>query len=70
MTASTSTVVDLRTLDGRIARALAGLRLARAASARSGNPNNLGAEARAEIELNALLDDRYAVVHRASTPRA
>jgi hypothetical protein len=70
MTASMSTVIDLEDLDRRIARALAVLRLARVASARRSNPKNLDSEALAESQLNALLEFRYTVVHRSSTPLA
>jgi hypothetical protein len=68
MTASTPTGIDLGALDARIARALAALRLARVASARRGSPEYREAEARAETELNALLEYRHTVVHRPAGP--
>ena len=63
MTASLPTETELLALDQRITHALATLRLARVVRARRHSPADRDAEARAETELNALLDYRHAVVH-------
>jgi hypothetical protein len=70
MTASMPIVRDLMDLDGRIAQALAILRIARVASARRNSTRNVDAEARAETDLNALLEYRHILVRRSSTPLA
>jgi hypothetical protein len=59
---SLSPARDLAWLDGRIAGALGALRLARVASARGPTAGSLLVEARAEADLNDLLEHRLAVV--------
>lgn len=57
-------------LDDRITRALASLRQARQLAGRHPTPDMLGAEARAEENLNALLDYRSALRQRAGSAGA
>jgi hypothetical protein len=64
MTAPAPTRPGLTTLDSRISQALAALRLARTARARSKTADRIRAEERAEADLNALLDYRYVVQER------
>ena len=56
-------------LDQRIARALTALRLARATSTRTATPRDEAGAARAEANLNALLEYRYRAQQRAVTAR-
>ena len=70
MTASVPTEIELLALDRRITRALAVLRLARVVCARRHSPADRDAEARAETELNALLEYRHTVVHRPAAARS
>ena len=51
-------------LDGLIVRALADLRLARRACARTNSREDLARRERAEADLNALLEYRSAALHR------
>jgi len=62
MTAFTPTPAGLTTLDTRITQALTALRLARLACAKSRDA--AFTEERAEADLNALLDYRYAAQRR------
>jgi hypothetical protein len=64
MTAPVLTGPDLPVLDGLLVQALADLRSARARSARCSNQESLLAQARAESNLNALLDYRSAAARR------
>jgi hypothetical protein len=64
MTAPAPTRTDLTVLDQQIVRALVALRLARLASARTSSPRDLDAEARAEANLNTLLEYRHAARRR------
>jgi hypothetical protein len=60
MTAPARTVPDLAAVDRHIAEALAGLRLARAATTRSRNTDTTRVEENTESHLNGLLEWRYA----------
>jgi hypothetical protein len=60
MTAPVRTAPDLAALDRHIAEALAGLRVARAATTRSRNTETIRVEEDAESLLNGLLEFRYA----------
>jgi hypothetical protein len=62
MTAFTPTPAGLTTLDMRITQALTALRLARLAGGKSRDA--AFTEERAEADLNALLDYRYAAQRR------
>ena len=64
MTAPTRVPPDFATLDRHITDALAVLRLARAVSTRSRNPESIRAEEHAESQLNGLLDCRHAAQRR------
>jgi hypothetical protein len=64
MTAPTRHLPDFATLDRHIADALAGLRLARAASSRSRNSESIRAEDDAESRLNGLLECRQRAQRR------
>ena len=64
MTASTPIRTGLTTLDARITQALTALRMARSVGARAKTQDNVIAEERAESDLNALLDYRYAARQR------
>lgn len=64
MPASALTGTDLTTLDTRITQALTTLRLARSAADRANTGDDVSAEERAEADLNALLDYRYAAQRR------
>jgi hypothetical protein len=64
MTASTPTRAGLTSLDTRITQALSTLRLARSAGAKAKTCDDVHAEERAEANLNALLDYRYATQQR------
>ena len=70
MTASMPIERDLTDLDGRIAQALAILRIARVVAACQNSTRNVDAEARAETDLNALLEYRHILARRPSTPLA
>ncbi|WP_147332095.1 hypothetical protein [Geodermatophilus marinus] len=70
MTAPAPPLDGLAVLDRLIVEAFADLRSARAAAARTGNRRNLDVLTRAEEHLDALLEYRHAVVHRASPPAA
>jgi len=70
MTAPTPTRTDLGALDQHIVRALVALRLARTVSARSKNAPNCAAEARAEENLNNLLDYRNNLLDYRQSTRA
>jgi thermostable 8-oxoguanine DNA glycosylase len=67
MTAPATIPTDLAVLDQHIVRALVALRLARAASARADNRKNVEAEARAEANMNALLEFRHATRRRSAS---
>jgi hypothetical protein len=64
MTVSAPTRSGLTTLDTRITEALTALRLARRAVARRQTREDVCAAERAETNLNALLDYRYATQQR------
>lgn len=64
MTAATDTRTPFATLDARITGALLTLRQARLAVAHSPSAAALHLQARAEENLNSLLDYRSAVSHR------
>jgi hypothetical protein len=64
MTAPAPPRTDFAALDQRIALALAELRTARRASARGRSPLTDSAQERAEGNLNALLEYRYAAARR------
>ena len=64
MTASALTRTSLTSLDTRITQALNTLRLARSVGGRAKTRDDVYAEERAEADLNALLDYRYAAQRR------
>ncbi|MGY1712550.1 hypothetical protein ACI8AC_23870 [Geodermatophilus sp. SYSU D00758] len=66
MTAPAPPLDEFAVLDRLIIEAFTDLRSARASAARTGNRANLDLLTRAEEHLNALLEYRHAVVHRAS----
>ena len=70
MTTFVRTQSDLSALDRHIGRALGALRAARAASARVCSHKNFQAEARAEADLNALLEYRHAAQQLSADPHA
>ena len=61
MTASTESRAHLTLVEQQIVAALAELRAARLAVARTGTVRSIGRASRAEEELNALLDYRLAI---------
>ena len=64
MTAPAPTRNGLTTLDARITQALTTLRRVRSAGARVKTRDDVHAEERAEADLNALLDYRFAAQRR------